>query len=283
MKRSLAFMLVMVMLLCLLPSTAFAKSEWENLDFGKYMTISYRHPNTFWGSPTELSRKVKVEVYVNYEKIGDQTKEITDIAVGGNNFKIKQKEGYFYGNAANNHDCINATYDGTTLGFNLFDKNPATIKIYLFTFRDGVNVDFTRYLKNIAGNWDEACDTLKISYTHDGVKYEYDYTKWDQTHTTYVPKAHNIYVDPVIKDGYHVKWWITADALGDGANRLYNVDENGNTSESKPEIVLPGIGSFPNKPAQGSYATTKRMAFYFGAGGFDRFQIALFMEPNNVE
>ena len=279
MKRSLAFMLVMVMLLCMLPTVAFAVSSKE-ANIGGYLTVKYKVPSSRW----EQKRDVNVEVYVNYNKVATET--IKEVAAWANNFKIKDiKSGLYYGNAANNHDCINASYERNTnlLSLNLFNKNPATIKIYLFTFRDGVNVDFTRYLKNIAGNWDEACDTLKISYKHDGVKYEYDYTKWDQTHTTYVPKAHNISVDPVIKDGYHVKWWITADALGDGANRLYNVDENGNTSESKPEIVLPGIGSFPNKPAQGSYATTKRMAFYFGAGGFDRFQIALFMEPNNVE
>ena len=275
MKRSLAFMLVMVMLLCMLPSVAFAVSN-NTESIGDYLKIEYKKPTL----SSTSRRDVNVEVYVNYNKVATET--IKEVAAWASNFKIKDiKSGLYYGNAANNHDCINATYDGTTLGFNLFDpdKNPATIKIYLFTFRDGVNVDFTRYLNNVFGYWDKACSTLRISYTLDGQDYSYDYTKWDQTHTTYVPFATDIYVTPEIKKGYEFRLWLSGDSWGDGANVLYSI-KNGQLIEETPEIDLGWLGKFEDRVRQGSFATTQNMAFKIGSG-YNRIEIALFMKTGS--
>ena len=273
MKKTLALTLALIMVLCLLPSVAFAASE-NTESIGDYLKIEYKT------SHIALSRDVNVEVYVNYNKVATET--IKEVAVLASNFKIKDiKSGLYYGNAANNTDCENGTYNKNTKTLTFVHGKDPIVHIYLFTFEKGVNVDFTRYLNNGVIGLDKACDTLKISYTHDDVKYEYDYTKWDQTHTTYVPHATNIYVTPTIKSGYKFEVWRSADAVGDGANRLYSI-RNGELVEETPNITLPGVGTFPNKPAQGSYALTENMAFYIGSG-YDRIQIALFMSRDNEQ
>ena len=275
MKKSLALILTFIMVLALVPSVAFAASS-KDVDIGDYLTVEYKVPSL----STTPKRDVNVEVYVNYGKVAEKT--IKGVAAGGGNLKLKNiKSGLYYGVAANNHDTVNGSYDNNTFGFNLGNSKPATLKLYLFTFNNGHNVDFTRYVNLVTGSWDKACSTLRISYTLDGQDYSYDYTKWDQLHTTYVPHATNIYVTPTIKSGYKFEVWRGADAFGDGANRLYSI-RNGELVEETPNITLPGVGTFPNKPAQGSYALTENMAFYIGSD-YDRIQIALFMSRDNEQ
>lgn len=275
MKKSLALILTFIMVLALVPSVAFAASPKE-ADIGGYLTVEYKVPTL----KTTPKRDVNVAVYVNYGKVAEKT--IKGVAAGGGNLKLKNiKSGLYYGVAANNHDTVNGSYDNNTFGFNLGNSKPATLRLYLFTFNNGHNVDFTRYVNLVTGSWDKACSTLRISYTLDGQDYSYDYTKWDQLHTTYVPHATNIYVTPTIKSGYKFEVWRGADAFGDGANRLYSI-RNGELVEETPNITLPGVGTFPNKPAQGSYALTENMAFYIGSD-YDRIQIALFMSRDNEQ
>ena len=275
MKKSLALILTFIMVLALVPSVAFAASPKE-ADIGGYLTVEYKVPTL----KTTPKRDVNVAVYVNYGKVAEKT--IKGVAAGGGNLKLKNiKSGLYYGVAANNHDTVNGSYDNNTFGFNLGNSKPATLRLYLFTFNNGHNVDFTRYVNLVTGSWDKACSTLRISYTLDGQNYSYDYTKWDQLHTTYVPHATNIYVTPTIKSGYKFEVWRGADAFGDGANRLYSI-RNGELVEETPNITLPGVGTFPNKPAQGSYALTENMAFYIGSD-YDRIQIALFMSRDNEQ
>ena len=275
MKKTLALILTFIMVLALVPSVAFAASS-KDADIDGYLTVEYKVPTL----KTTPKRDVNVEVYVNYGQVAKKT--IEGVAALGDNLKLKNiKSGLYYGVAANNHDTVNGSYDNNTLGFNLGNKNPATLRLYLFTFDNGHNVDFTRYVNLVTGNWDSACSTLRISYMLDGQEYSYNYTKWDQTHTTYVPNATDIYVTPTIKSGYKFEVWRGADAFGDGANKLHSI-RNGELVEETPTITLPGVGTFPNKPAQGSYALTENMAFYIGSG-YSRIQIALFMSRDNEQ
>ena len=275
MKKTLALILTFIMVLALVPSVALAASS-KDADIDGYLTVEYKVP----ALKTTPKRDVNVEVYVNYGKVAEKT--INGVAALGDNLKLKNiKSGLHYGVAANNHDTVNGSYDNNTLGFNLGNKNPATLRLYLFTFDNGHDVDFTRYVNLVTGNWDSACSTLRISYTLDGQKYSYDYTKWDQTHTTYVPNATDIYVTPTIKSGYKFEVWRSADAFGDGANRLYSI-KNGQLVEEQPTYTLPGIGTLPNKVAAGSYALTENMAFYIGSG-YGRIQIALYMSRDNEQ
>ena len=275
MKKTLALILTFIMVLALVPTVAFAASP-KDADINGYLTVEYKVPS----SDLEQKRDVNVEVYVNYGKVAEET--IKGVAAGFNNFKLKTiKSGLYYGVAANNHDTVNCSYDNNTLGFNLFNQKPATLRLYLFTFNNGHNVDFTRYVNLATGNWDKACSTLRISYTLDGQVYSYDYTKWDQLHTTYVPNATDIYVTPTIKSGYKFEVWRSADAFGDGANRLYSI-KNGQLVEEQPTYTLPGIGTLPNKVKAGSYALTENMAFYIGSG-YNRIQIALYMRKDNEQ
>ena len=94
-----------------------------------------------------------------------------------------------------------------------------------------------------------------------------------------MPNATNIYVTPTIKSGYKFEVWRSADAFGDGANKLYSI-KDGQLVEETPTFTLPGIGTFPNQVAQGSYALTENMAFYIGSG-YNRIQIALYMSRDN--
>ena len=275
MKKTLALILTFIMVLALVPTVAFAASS-KDADIDGYLTVEYKVPTL----KTTPKRDVNVEVYVNYKEVAK--KNIKGVAALGDNLKLKNiKSGLHYGVAANNHDTVNGSYDNNTLGFNLGNKNPATLRLYLFTFKNGHNVDFTRYVNQVTGNWDKACSTLRISYMLDGQEYSYDYTKWDQTHTTYVPHATNIYVTPTIKSGYKFEVWRSADALGDGANKLYSI-KNGQLVEEQPTYTLPGIGTLPDKVAEGSYALTENMAFYSGSG-YDRIQIALYMSRDNEQ
>lgn len=275
MKKTLALILTFIMVLALVPSVAFAASS-KDADIEGYLTVEYKVPTL----KTTPKRDVNVEVYVNYGKVAEKT--IKGVAALGDNLKLKNiKSGLYYGVAANNHDTVNGSYDNNTLGFNLGNKNPATLRLYLFTFDNGHNVDFTRYVNLVTGNWDSACSTLRISYMLDGQEYSYNYTKWDQTHTTYVPNATDIYVTPTIKSGYKFEVWRSADALGDGANRLYSI-KNGQLVEEQPTYTLPGIGTLPDKVAAGSYALTENMAFYSGSG-YGRIQIALYMSRDNEQ
>ena len=274
MKRSLAFMLVMVMLLCMLPSTAFA-TTWEVANENSpYCTLSYTKKEK-WELLSE--RNATVKIYVNYKNV--ETVQLTGVTASIANLKVEAKAGYYYGNAANNTDCENGTYNRNTktLTF-VYGKDPI-VHIYLFTFEKGVNVDFTRYLNNGVIGLDKACDTLKISYTHGGLKYEYDYTKWDQLHTTYVPHATNIYVTPEIKEGYEFKLWLSGDSWGDGANVLYSI-KNDQLIEETPTIDLGWLGKFEDRVRKGSFATTQNMAFKIGSG-YNRIEIALFMKTGS--
>ena len=270
MKKTLALTLALIMLLCMLPSTAFA-TTWEVANENSpYCTLSYTKKEK-WELLSE--RNATVKIYVNYKNV--ETVQLTGVTASIANLKVEAKAGYYYGNAANNTDCENGTYNRNTktLTF-VYGKDPI-VHIYLFTFEKGVNVDFTRYLNNGVIGLDKACDTLKISYTHGGLKYEYDYTKWDQGHTTYVPHATNIYVTPEIKEGYEFKLWLAGDSWGDGANVLYSI-KNDQLIEETPTIDLGWLGKFEDRVGQGSFATTQYMAFKIGSG-YNRIEIALFM------
>ena len=151
MKKSLALILTFIMVLALVPSVAFAASS-KDADIGGYLTVEYKVP----ALKTTPKRDVNVEVYVNYGKVAEQT--IKGVAALSDNLELKNiKSGLYYGVAANNHDTVNGSYDNHTLGFNLGNKRPATLRLYLFTFNNGHNVDFTRYVNLVTGSWDKAC------------------------------------------------------------------------------------------------------------------------------
>ena len=274
MKKTLALTLALIMVLCMLPSVAFAQT-WEVANENSpYCTLSYTKKEK-WELFSE--RNATVKIYVNYKNV--ETVQLKDVTVSIANLKVEAKAGYYYGNAANNTDCENGTYNKNTKTLTFVHGKDPIVHIYLFTFEKGVNVDFTRYLNNGVIGLDKACDTLKISYTHDGVKYEYDYTKWDQTHTTYVPHATNIYVTPEIKEGYEFKLWLAGDSWGDGANVLYSI-KNDKLIEETPTIDLGWLGKFKDRVRQGSFATTQNMAFKIGSG-YNRIEIALFMKTGS--
>ena len=278
MKKTLALTLALIMVLCMLPSVAFALddvigTDVKTEDIGEYCKVDYRTSKI-------ASHEVTVEVYVNYQH--KMTKKIPKNVSGVMpNFEITPKQGYYYNQASPfieyKYESSGATYEGHSLGFN---KNEATVKVYLFTFENGANVDFTRVV--LFDNLNNACDTLTLRYTHGGQDYEFNYTNWNRH--VYVPKATYISVEPHLKNDYKLRLWMTADAYGDGANKVLTLkdgDPKNRASENLKEegqtMNLPFIGEVETPVRAGSYTGSTNMAFYVDSGYKD---LVIFMRMN---
>ena len=85
MKRSLAFMLVIVMLLCMLPSTAFAKTD--------TITSSIATVTLDWKTPSLIDYDVDVEIYLDGTQIAKQHARGNGTPVG---IALNIKDGYKY-------------------------------------------------------------------------------------------------------------------------------------------------------------------------------------------
>ena len=188
-----------------------------------------------------------------------------------NNFVLNLNDGYYYGvsNAIRtNYDYTSTqsgqtlSYTGTMLSYGLktdsviFKDKVDTLYLYIYTFdeNDGINVNFDRR-GILPGEFDGACPELNISYNLNGETYSFTWKKWEAHYNLFLPKSTNIKVSPVMNDGYSVDYWYTADALGDHANSLYTVLDDG----SLLEVTGPAN-------TEGHYALSKDMVFSYGSG-----------------
>ena len=188
-----------------------------------------------------------------------------------NNFVLDLKPGYYYGvsNAIRTNYDYDSTEEGQTLSYAgsmltyvlktgplIFKDKVDTLYLYLYTFdeSDGINVNFDRR-GILPGEFDGACPELNISYNLNGETYSFTWKKWEAHYNLFLPKSTNIKVSPVMNDGYSVDYWYTADALGDHANSLYTVLDDG----SLLEVTGPAN-------TEGHYALSKDMVFSYGSG-----------------
>lgn len=232
-------------------------------------------------------QRTNVNVFLNYEPF--VSFEDVRIANTLNNFILTLDDGYYYGVAANNMD-YSSEISGQTItytmgnGSNIYNKltfgvpstsvsyqnKLNTINLYMFTYQDGFNVDFTRMVNGGALNLDDACKTFDVKFTYGKTNYAFTYDKWDQTHTLFMPHDTLIYVNPNIKPNYHFDTWKTNDALGDHANSIYTILEDGTLHE---EVSGPTI--------EGVYAYSQNMAFKYSSG-YTRAEIILRMVDGNT-
>ena len=140
----------------------------------------------------------------------------------------------------------------------------------MFTYQDGFDVDFTRMVNGGALNLDNACKTFDVEFTYEGTDYAFTYDKWDQTHTLFMPHDTLIYVKPDIKPNYQFDTWKTSDALGDHANSIYTILEDGTLHEEVSGSTIEGV-----------YAYSQNMAFKFSSG-YTRAEIILRMVDGNT-
>ena len=232
-------------------------------------------------------QKTNVNVFLNYEPFASF--ENIGIANTLNNFILTLNDGYYYGVAANNMD-YSSEIPGQTItysignGNNIYNKltfgvlstsvsyqnKLNTINLYMFTYQDGFDVDFTRMVNGGALNLDNACKTFDVEFTYEGTDYAFTYDKWDQTHTLFMPHDTLIYVKPDIKPNYQFDTWKTSDALGDHANSIYTILEDGTLHEEVSGSTIEGV-----------YAYSQNMAFKFSSG-YTRAEIILRMVDGNT-
>lgn len=248
---------------------------------GNVGTIAYK----------EGKQLTKVESYVNYNLVQTDTVSINATAL--RNFELNTGDGYYYGHATNSFDYSSTqwgqtmtyvapwqklTYGLCTTSLGYKDKVD-TVKLYFFTFDDGIDVDFTRYGVLDIG---AACPSLSISYTEDGTPYSYGWPYFDQLHPMYIPRNTNISVSPNISEGYAFKLWIDADAISDTSHEhtgsLYTIQSDGTLTELPTTITIPLIGTFTL--FEGAYANSKNMVMKYG-DRYSRGQIALFLDRDN--
>ena len=250
------------------------------LDMG---TIAYK----------EGLQRTNVNVYLNYEPFCYF--EDVYIANSLNNFILTLNSGFYYGVADNSLD-YSSEIPGQTITFvkgnggdtynKLTYSLPSTshvnkdklntIDLYMFTYDDGVEIDFTRAINGDLAHQElpDACGKLNISFEYDGADYAFEYGKWDQLHKAFLPHNTLIYVEPVINPGYSFDCWKTNDAWGDHANSLYTILEDGRLHEETGPASMEGV-----------FAYSKNMAFKY-ASGFSQAQIILRMvkgsEPRSI-
>ena len=241
------------------------------LDMG---TIAYK----------EGLQRTNVNVYLNYEPFCYF--EDVYIANSLNNFILTLNSGFYYGVADNSLD-YSSEIPGQTITFvkgnggdtynKLTYSLPSTshvnkdklntIDLYMFTYDDGVEIDFTRAINGDLAHQElpDACGKLNIKFEYDGADYAFEYGKWDQLHKAFLPHNTLIYVEPVINPGYSFDCWKTNDAWGDHANSLYTILEDGRLHEETGPASMEGV-----------FAYSKNMAFKY-ASGFSQAQIILRM------
>ena len=249
------------------------------LDMG---TIAYK----------EGLQRTNVNVFLNYEPFCSF--EDVYIANSLDNFLLSLNSGYYYGVADNNLDYSSEilgqvitfekggggaynklTYSVPSTSLVYKDKLN-TIDLYMFTYDDGVETDFTRAINgNLAHpELPDACGKLNISFAYGGADYAFEYGKWDQLHKAFLPRNTLIYVEPVINSGYSFDCWTTSDAWGDHANSLYTILDDGTLHEETGAASMEGV-----------FAYSKTMAFNYGSG-FRQAQIILRMakgsEPRSI-
>ena len=229
-------------------------------------------------------QRTNVNVYLNYEPF--VSFEDVHIANSLNNFVLSLNDGYYYGVADNNLD-YSSEIPGQTITYTIgngdgiynkltfgvpstsvsYQDKLNTIDLYMFTYDDGIDVDFTRAINDNPAHLDlaNACEKLDISFTYGGNDYTFEYTEWDQTHTAFLPHDTLINVTPDIKPGYSFDCWKTNDAWGDHANSLYTILEDGTLHEETGAASMEGV-----------YAYSESMAFKY-ASGFPRAEIFLKM------
>ena len=229
-------------------------------------------------------QRTNVNVYLNYEPF--VSFEDVHIANSLNNFVLSLNDGYYYGVADNNLD-YSSEIPGQTITYTIgngdgiynkltfsvpstsvsYQDKLNTIDLYMFTYDDGIDVDFTRAINDNPAHLDlaNACEKLDISFTYGGNDYTFEYTEWDQTHKAFLPYDTLINVTPDIKPGYSFDCWKTNDAWGDHANSLYTILEDGTLHEETGAASMEGV-----------YAYSERMAFKY-ASGFTVGQIILKM------
>ena len=237
-------------------------------------------------------QRTNVNVFLNYEPFCS-FKDVY-IANSLNNFLLSLNSGYYYGVAENNLDYSSeipgqvitfekgggGAYNKLTYGLlstSLVNKDKLnTIYLYMFTYDDGVETDFTRAIDgNLAhSELPDACGKLNISFEYGGADYAFEYSKWDQLHKAFLPRNTLIYVEPVINSGYSFDCWKTSDALGDHANSLYTILDDGTLHEETGAASMEGV-----------FAYSKTMAFKYGSG-FRQAEIILRMakgsEPRSI-
>ena len=247
-----------------------------SLDIG---TIAYK----------EGLQRTNVNVFLNYEPFVS----FKDVGIANtlNNFILTLEEGYYYGDADNSMD-YSSEIPGQTITYEVGDGDGIynkltfgvlsssvyyqnelnTINLYMFTYDDGIEVDFTRAINgNMADvNLDNACTDFNVAFQYDGIGYDFTYDKWDQTHKLYLPRNTLIYVDPEIKEGYQFDYWKTSDAFGDHANSLFTILEDGTLHEETGGSTIEGV-----------YAYSQKMAFRY-ASGYSQGEIILGMVDNNA-
>ena len=229
-------------------------------------------------------QRTNVNVYLNYEPF--VSFEDVHIANSLNNFVLSLNDGYYYGVADNNLD-YSSEIPGQTITYTIgngdgiynkltfgvpstsvsYQDKLNTIDLYMFTYDDGIDVDFTRAINDNPAHLDlaNACEKLDISFTYGGNDYTFEYTEWDQTHKAFLPYDTLINVTPDIKPGYSFDCWKTNDAWGDHANSLYTILEDGTLHEETGAASMEGV-----------YAYSESMAFKY-ASGFTVGQIILKM------
>ena len=166
-------------------------------------------------------QRTNVNVYLNYEPF--VSFEDVHIANSLNNFVLSLNDGYYYGVADNNLD-YSSEIPGQTITYTIgngdgiynkltfgvpstsvsYQDKLNTIDLYMFTYDDGIDVDFTRAINDNPAHLDlaNACEKLDISFTYGGNDYTFEYTEWDQTHKAFLPYDTLINVTPDIKPGY---------------------------------------------------------------------------------
>ena len=249
------------------------------LDMG---TIAYK----------EGLQRTNVNVFLNYEPFCSF--ENVYIANSLDNFLLSLNSGYYYGVADNNLDYSSeilgqvitfekgggGAYNKLTYSLPstslVYKDKLNTIDLYMFTYDDGVETDFTRAINgNLAHpELPDACGKLNISFEYGGADYAFEYGKWDQLHKAFLPRNTLIYVEPVINSGYSFDCWKTSDALGDHANSLYTILDDGTLHEETGAASMEGV-----------FAYSKTMAFKYGSG-FRQAEIILRMakgsEPRSI-
>lgn len=250
------------------------------LDMG---TIAYK----------EGLQRTNVNVFLNYEPFCSF--EDVYIANSLNNFILTLNSGFYYGVADNSLDYSSEilgqiitfekgnggdTYNKLTYSLpstsHVNKDKLNTIDLYMFTYDDGVEIDFTRAINGNPAHPElpDACGKLNISFEYGGADYAFEYGKWDQLHKAFLPRNTLIYVEPVINSGYSFDCWKTSDALGDHANSLYTILDDGTLHEETGAASMEGV-----------FAYSKTMAFNYGSG-FRQAEIILRMakgyEPRSI-
>ena len=233
-----------------------------SIDLG---TVTYK---TGWDQNTTI------RVYLNYELV--QTFEDVYISASNevadyNNFQVETNGDYYLKGVK----LVDSSIGGQTVGYTKsnqhlffglpYQSGENTIALYFFDYKNGVNVDFSRFINDVAfvtSELDKACDTLNISFTYNDRNISYDYNDWGRL---YLPKGVDITVTPTIKSGYYFEYWRTSD-IGATQNALYSVLPDASWQ-------LEGDGT----SFKGVLALTEKMGMHFEDSDYPDMNIHLYM------